>query len=225
MTPHPLPDFLLSNQTGNRTTSLRCLHPSPSPAPLRHQRHRRQLAHLGSTSQSTSAPARLHPEPIRLAARVSLPYMVCSTLWVHDFVAHSKLPERTHSRIYSPEFMLSLRPNADESVKEKMREALPEVVMNRRTRKNLEFSQHQREAAERKAHHQPSSPAAAVTASQAPFSPSTAPSTVPPRMIPRRNRPAGRATERRRQALQSNFNLHDTWRGRVATPLQPLAVV
>jgi len=142
-------------------------------------------------------------------------------------VAHPTLPERTHSRIYSPEFLLSLRPNADESVKEKMREALPEVVMNRRTRKNLEFSQHQREAAERKAHHhhQPSSPAAAVTAFPAPYSPSAAPSTVPPRMMPRRNRPAGRATERRRQALQSNFNLHDTWRGRVATPLQPLAVV
>jgi hypothetical protein len=136
------------------------------------------------------------------------------------------LHERTHSRIYSPEFLLSLRPNADENVKEKMREALPEVVMNRRTRKNLEFSQHQREAAERKTHHhQPSSPRAAVTALPAPFSPSTAPSTVPPRMMPRRNRPAGRATERRRQALQSNFNLHDTWRGRVATPLQPLAVV
>ena len=142
-------------------------------------------------------------------------------------VAHPTLPERTHPRIYSPEFLLSLRPNADESVKEKMREALPEVVMNRRTRKNLEFSQHQREAAERKTnHHQPSPPAAAITAFPAPFSPSVAtPLTAPPRTMPRRNRPAGRATERRRQALQSNFNLHDTWRGRVATPLQPLAVV
>ena len=75
-----------SNQTGNRTTSSRCLHPSPSPAPLRHQQHRRRLAHLGSTSQSTSAPARLYPEPIRLATRVSLPYMVCFTLWVHDLL-------------------------------------------------------------------------------------------------------------------------------------------
>ena len=140
-------------------------------------------------------------------------------------VAHPPPLERTHSRIYSPEFLLSLRPNADENVKEKMREALPEVVMNRRTRKNLEFSQHQREAAERKAHQQPVSPAAAVIAFPAPLSPSPAPSTVPPRMMPRRNRPAGRATERRRQALQSNFNLHETWRGRVATPLQPLPVV
>ena len=145
-------------------------------------------------------------------------------------VVHPAQPERTHSRIYSPEFLLSLRPNADESVKEKMREASPEVVMNRRTRKNLEFSQHQREAAERKLHHNhhqqpPSSLEAAVIAFSAPLSPSTTASTTTPRMMPRRNRPAGRATERRRQAFQSNFNLHDTWRGRVATPLQPLAVV
>lgn len=140
-------------------------------------------------------------------------------------VAHPPPPDRTHSRIYSPEFLLSLRPNADESVKEQMREACPEVVMNRRTRKNLEFSQHQREAAERKAHHQPPPSSAAVIAFPAPFSASTTASTVPSRMMPRRNRPAGRATERRRQAFQSNFNLHDTWRGRVSTPLQPLAVV
>ena len=140
-------------------------------------------------------------------------------------VSYPPPPERRpYSRIYSPDFLLSLRPNADESVKEKMREACPEVVMNRRTRKNLEFSQHQREAAERKAHyhHQPPLPQAAAIAFTAPFSASTI---AAPRIMPRRNRPAGRATERRRQALQPNFNLHDTWRGRVSMPLQPLAVV
>ncbi|KIM37055.1 hypothetical protein M413DRAFT_448775 [Hebeloma cylindrosporum] len=137
------------------------------------------------------------------------------------------LNERPHSGIYSPEFLLSLRPNADESVKDKMREACPEAVMNRRTRKNLEFTQHQREAMERKAHHhQPSSsPQTAAISLSTPFSASTTASTMPPRIMPRRNRPAVRATERRRQALQPNFNLHETWRGRIATPLQPLAVV
>ena len=134
---------------------------------------------------------------------------------------------RPHSRIYSPEFLLSFRPNADESVKEKMREACPEVVMNRRTRKNLEFSQHQREAAERKTHyhHEPPLPQVAAIAFPAPFPASIIASPAAPRIMPRRNRPAGRATERRRQALQSNFNLHETWRGRVPVPLQPLAVV
>ena len=173
-----------------------------------------------SSSSRANSPSSPHLPPLN-----GMFYLVGSRI-----VVHPAQPERAHSRIYSPEFLLSLRPNADESVKEQIREASPEVVMNRRTRKNLEFSQHQREAAERKHHHhhrhyqQPPSKAA-VIALPVPLSQSTAASTVIPRMMPRRNRPAGRATERRRQAFQSNFNLHDTWRGRVATPLQPLAVV
>ncbi|KIM37062.1 hypothetical protein M413DRAFT_281152 [Hebeloma cylindrosporum] len=130
--------------------------------------------------------------------------------------------EPTHAYIYSPEFMLSLRPNAVERVKEKIRETCPEAVMSRRMRKTLEFAQHQREAAERKFHYyQPSSPEAAAIAFPSPFSASINPSIEC--FIPRASRLIGRATERRRQALQSN--LQDNWRGHVSTISQPLAVV
>ncbi|KIM36987.1 hypothetical protein M413DRAFT_31163 [Hebeloma cylindrosporum] len=136
--------------------------------------------------------------------------------------AYPTRPEPTHAYIYSPEFMLSLRPNAVEGVKEKIRETCPEAVMSRRMRKTLEFSQHQREAAERKFHYyKPSSPEAAAIAFPSPFSASTNHSIG--RFIPRASRLIGRATERRRQALQSN--LHDNWEGRLSTVLQPLSIV
>jgi len=121
-----------------------------------------------------------------------------------------------HSRVYSPEFLLSLRPTADDGVREKMRAACPEVVMNRRTRKNLEFSQHQHEASERKVHHpqQPSSPPTTIM--------TAAP--VALRARPHRNRHSGRASERRHQAFESRFNWNDSW-SRVSIPLQRLSIV
>lgn len=116
-----------------------------------------------------------------------------------------------HSRVYSPEFLLSLRANADDGVREKMRAACPEVVMNRRTRKNLEFSQHQHEASERKVHH-PQHPSSPPTTTAAP---------VALRARPHRNRHSGRASERR---LESRFNWNDSW-SRVSIPLQRLSIV
>jgi len=133
--------------------------------------------------------------------------------------AHPTWPEHTQTRIYSPQFLLSLRPNADEGVKENMREACPEVVMSRRTRKHLEFSQPQYEAAERNAFHHRQPSLLQATAITALLSAPTIAS--PPRIIPRRNRRAGRATERRRQTLQPNF----AWRERVIAPLHSLPVV
>jgi hypothetical protein len=52
---------------------------------------------------------------------------------------------------YSIEALLSMRPLADENMKHKMREACPEVVMNRRTRKSLEFAEHQKKKQEQPA--------------------------------------------------------------------------
>jgi hypothetical protein len=107
-----------------------------------------------------------------------------------------------------------------------MRAACPEIVMNRRTRKNLEFSQHQREALERKAHHhqqQPSPPRATIVSEPAPFSAKT--TAVPvSRAMPHRNPPPSRAPEQRRHAFEPRFNMNDRW-GRVALPLQRLSIV
>jgi len=107
-----------------------------------------------------------------------------------------------------------------------MREACPEAVMNRRARKNLEFSHHQREAAERRVNHhqQPSSPRTTMASLPAPFSAPTPAAPVAPRARPHNNRRFGRASERRRQAFESRFNWNDSW-SRVAIPLQRLSIV
>ncbi|KAF8878154.1 hypothetical protein CPB84DRAFT_1794320 [Gymnopilus junonius] len=126
-------------------------------------------------------------------------------------------------------------------MKEKMRVACPEVVMNRRTRKNIEFAEHQqrKEAGSKKQHpshhehHQhPSEPAtpspapAVVTKPAGPVAAirAAAPS-INARIMPRRNRPAGRAPERRRQALQTSLNLNDNWRDARLSMPAPLPVV
>jgi len=124
-----------------------------------------------------------------------------------------------YARIYTPEFLLSLRPNADDGVREKMREACPEVVMNRRTRKNLEFSQHQREGSERKVH-QSSSPRATISAS---FSVPIA-ALVAPHAIPHKSRPSGRVSGQKDQSFESRFNLNDRW-SHVPIPLQRLSII
>jgi len=154
----------------------------------------------------------------------------------------ASIAPKQHPLIYTAGFLLSLRPQADESMKEKMRTACPEVVMNRRTRKNLEFAEHQqrKEAASKKQHasrhqHQEQSAAPATSPTPAPVAApapakvaasirSAAPA-VTSRILPRRNRPAGRAPERRRQALQTGLNLNDNWRdSRLPLPA-PLPVV
>jgi len=48
-----------------------------------------------------------------------------------------------NSRVYSTEFLLALRPNAIESMKERIRASCPEVVMSRRVRKAVEYYERQ----------------------------------------------------------------------------------
>ncbi|CAA7261173.1 unnamed protein product [Cyclocybe aegerita] len=120
----------------------------------------------------------------------------------------------SHSGVYTIDVLLSMRSRADETVKEKMRSACPEVVMNRRMRKSLQFMQH--EQAKGESHGHPRQEPAPISL---PVTPT--PTSTPARNLPRRNRPAGRAPERRRQALQ----LNDNWRSMRTTPVHPLPVV
>ena len=53
--------------------------------------------------------------------------------------------------IYSIDALLAMRRLADESVKDKMRAECPEVVMNRKTRKTLEYLEHQQRRKEKEA--------------------------------------------------------------------------
>jgi hypothetical protein len=56
----------------------------------------------------------------------------------------SGLPQRgLPSRIYTVDLLLSLRRNADESARDKLRAACPELVMSRRIRKSVEFQRRQ----------------------------------------------------------------------------------
>ncbi|KAJ3514970.1 hypothetical protein NLJ89_g2058 [Agrocybe chaxingu] len=120
----------------------------------------------------------------------------------------------SHSGVFTIEVLLSLRSRADDMVKEKIRADCPEVVMNRRMRKSLEFMEHQRAKADSHGHLQQEP---APTPSPA----TPTPTSTPVRNLPRRNRPAGRAPERRRQALQ----LNDNWRSMRTAPVHPLPVV
>ncbi|KDR79848.1 hypothetical protein GALMADRAFT_241948 [Galerina marginata CBS 339.88] len=137
---------------------------------------------------------------------------------------------KQHPRVYSADFLLSLRPNADESLKEQIRASCPEVVMNRRTKKNLEFAehQHQRELSSPRRHagwNFQQQPVLPTLSTPTPIRVPTAAPPTPARVTPRRNRPAGRAPERRRQALQSSLNLNDSWRDIRLSTSTPLPVV
>ena len=206
MTPHRLLDSLLSSRIGDQTS----LYLLPS------THHRDPMSLIGSPGIYVPVHKRTGSSP-SLTTPPSSPRSPSLSGMFYQFrsqtAAYPTRPEHTHTRIYPPEFMLSLRPNADESVKENIRETCPEVVMSRRTR---EFSQ-QREAVEMNAfHHNRHPPLPQATAITALLS---APTTASPsRIIPRR---AGRATERRRQALQSIF----AWRERVIAPFHSLPVV
>ena len=127
-----------------------------------------------------------------------------------------------HSRIYSVDLLLSLRPTADESMRDKLRASCPEILMSRRIRKNLEF--HERQWLH---HDTPTTPRDQesqridVGIHRVPALPSQKQLHVPSiklssqtpkgRSLPRRNsRSAIRPAERRRQAWQP---IQDgTWR-------------
>nr|BAL02934.1 hypothetical protein [Pholiota nameko] len=107
----------------------------------------------------------------------------------------------THAqrRIYSTEYLLSLRPFAAEGIKEKIIAVCPEAVLPRRVHKRVENSQ--RSATE--------------------STPETTPAPLR-RITSRRTRLAGRAPERRKQAL----GLHnDSWRGLASMQARPLVSV
>ncbi|KAF8196081.1 hypothetical protein BJ912DRAFT_1040252 [Pholiota molesta] len=149
-----------------------------------------------------------------------------------------------HPRIYTTGYLLSLRPFATEGLKDTMRAACPEVVMNRRMRKSIEFNEHQARSAskrEQSQQHQQQSPTLPPSFTRAPVheaaledtaisgtvphpaaaTASPAHAATAPRVTPRRTRPAGRAPERRRQALH-----HDTWHGlrSTGTPMPLVSV-
>jgi hypothetical protein len=116
--------------------------------------------------------------------------------------------------VYSVASLFSLRPLADDSMKEKIRIACPEVVMTRKIRKGLEFNGRKKELLAA----QQSAPAleSGVTETKAAATLTPTPLRVPSR----RNRPAGRAPERRRNAFGSRRGLSDdSWRLQAATVL------
>jgi hypothetical protein len=137
----------------------------------------------------------------------------------------------TPSYVYSRDTLLSLLPLADEGMKGKMRATCPEVVMNRKMRKGLEFNGKRTEllAAQQLLTQEPT--LSAFNASVIHKNPTptlhTSP-TTPIRVLPRRSRPAGRAPERRRNAFASSFGARrtgdDSWRLQ-AIPMSPVLLV
>ena len=122
-----------------RATSSSASSPASSPASASlyvpvHKRTGSTSNGSGSSSRSTS------PSSARL------PGMFSSTP-LAEYHTYSPSPEakpKQHPRIYTTDFLFTLRAHADESVKDKMRELCPEVVMKRKMRKTLEFMEHQR---------------------------------------------------------------------------------
>jgi len=113
-------------------------------------------------------------------------------------------------------------------MKGKMRESCPEVVMNRKTRKGLEFNGRRTEllVAKQLLMKEPTLSASVIHKKATPTLPT--PST-PTRVLPRRSRPTGRAPERRRNAFASSFGGRrtgdDSWRRLQAVPMSPVILV
>jgi hypothetical protein len=105
-----------------------------------------------------------------------------------------------------------------------MRESCPEVVMNRKMRKGLEFNGRRTEllAAQQLLIKKPT-----LSASVIHKTPTTAQTpTTPTRVLPRRNRQVGRAQERRRNAFASSFGTRDdSWRRFQAVPMSSVILV
>ncbi|KAF9480563.1 hypothetical protein BDN70DRAFT_602840 [Pholiota conissans] len=156
-----------------------------------------------SSVASSSSPTRALYVPLHKRSPSASPSSVPSVL---PSVAHA--PTYT----YSPDYLLSLRPNADGNMKEKMLAACPEAVMNRRVRKRIEFTARPKHVESTKS----------TTETPAETTTMTAPAPPAPRRTTARHmRFTGRAPERRKQAL----GLHqDTWRG-LRNTFAPLPLV
>lgn len=132
--------------------------------------------------------------------------------------------------MYSRATLLSLLPFADEGMKGKMRDNCPEVVMNRKMRKGLEFNGRRTEllAAQQLLIQDPTLSAFNASVIHKNPMPTLQTSTTPARVLPRRSRPAGRAPERRRNAFASTFGARrtgdDSWRLQ-AVPMSPILLV
>ena len=134
--------------------------------------------------------------------------------------------DTTPSYVYSPATLLSLLPFADESMKGKMRATCPEVVMNRKMRKGLEFNGRRTEVlvAQHLLIQEPTLSAFGASPIHKSATPTVQTST-PARVLPRRSRPAGRTPERRRNPFTSSFGArrtgNDSWRPQ-AVPMSPV---
>jgi len=165
------------------------------------------------TSSSPSSPGLYVPIHKRADSNSSSPSSPTSTL------ANGTVP----SYVYSRDTLLSLLPFADENMKGKMRETCPEVVMNRKMRKGLEFNgRTELLVAKQLPKHEP------IVVHKNPTPALQAP-TTPTRVLPKRSRPAGRAPERRRNAYTSPFGTRrtgdDTWRRLQAVPMSPVILL
>lgn len=133
-----------------------------------------------------------------------------------EFTSPSEVSPSTPG-VYSFEALLALRPMADESIKGKVRESCPEVVLNHRQKKSIQYlsthpnarakAQSQKQHQQLESQPEPSPVPSAFSSTQR-----------QQRSLPRRNR-SGRGPERRRSVLQ------ETWQGMRVTARQPLMVV
>lgn len=121
------------------------------------------------------------------------------------------------SGVYSIDTLLALRPVADESIKDKLRETCPEVLMSRRVKKSVQYlATHPESRLRIQSDSQRQHPDSESQEQSGLIKPM--PAAFRQRSLPRRNR-QGRGPERRKSALQ------DTWQGMRVTARQPLMVL
>lgn len=214
----------------------RCLHLSISTLPRRESLPLRLRPHLEDytcPSISVQTATHLHHRPLQVH------YLLVSIYFFFDFshfiyTYDSALATTSPSYVYSRDALLSLLPFADESMKGKMRVNCPEVVMNRKTRKGLEFNGRRTEllVAQHLLTQEPTlsgfNARHGVIHNKNPTPTLQTSTTLTARVLPRRSRPAGRVPERRRNAFASTFGARRTgeesWRLQ-AVPMSPIILV
>ena len=185
------------------------------------------------TTSTPSSPGLYVPIHKRADSNSSSPSSPTSTLpqGKHIFIPRINRSSYTYdatiattpSYVYSRDALLSLLPFADENMKGKMRETCPEVVMNRKTRKGLEFNgRTELLGAKQLRKHEP-------TVVHKNPTPDVQTPTTPTRVSLRRSRPAGRAPERRRNPFASPFGGRrtgdDGWRRLQGAPMSPVILL
>ena len=181
-------------------------------------------------STSVQTAHRLRHLPLLLVVHM-LVSIFCFTLDIYDILMMDATIAKTPSYVYSRNTLLSLLPFADESMKGKMRENCPEVVMNRKTRKGLEFNGRSELFAAKQLLKQEQIRSASVVDKRpaAPTSPTPTPTSTLTRVSSRRSRPTGRAPERRRNPFTSTFGGRrtgdDSWRRLQAVPMPPVILL